>query len=95
MAKEIRNKKRRPEQKNSIPISWSHERSLADQNEEIEGVGRAGAPIQSLEVPGVSDRSTNQTRELGTTRLRISRPGVCVTPLDAVRLKGQSRRKTK
>ena len=95
MAKEIRNKKKRPEHENSIPISWDHERSLADQNGTIEGVGRAGAPIQSLEVPGVSDKSTDQTRELGTTRLRISRPGVCVTPLDAARLKSQSRGKIK
>jgi hypothetical protein len=82
MANEIKCRKRRPGQEKSIPVSRDHERSSSDENQVIEGVGRAGAPIQPLEIPGVSERSLAQTRELGTTRLRISRPGVCETPLD-------------
>jgi len=77
MANEILGRVRRAGQEKSIPISWGRERSQADDNQAIEGVGRTGAPIRSLDIPGVSDRSASQTRELGTARLRISGPGVC------------------
>ena len=80
MAKEILGRVRRAGQEKSVPISWDHEQSQAESNQAIEGVGRAGAPVRSLDAPGISERSLAQTRELGTSSLRISRPGVCEPP---------------
>jgi|GEM_PF-2477091 len=80
MEKQVLCRKRPAGQKNSIPVSWDHDRTVSEENQMIEGVGRAGASIQSLNAAGVSNRSMDQTRELGTTRLRISRPGGCEIP---------------
>lgn len=63
-----------------IPTSWDVERSRDEEVEDIEGVGRAGAPIRSLDIPGVSRKSEAQIRKLGTARIRISRPGVSEIP---------------
>jgi len=70
-------------QEKSVAASWAngrHDESQAEENEELEGVGRIGASIRSLEIPGVSRKATAQIRELGISRLRIAQPGSDFNP---------------
>ena len=61
--------------KKDVSTAWDHEPTQSDVNQEIEGVGRAGATIQPSDTPGVSLRSAEQIRELGTSRITINGPG--------------------
>ena len=65
----------RKSRKSSTPTSWDIEQSRAEEVQGLIGVGRAGAPIRSLDIPGVSRKSEAQIRELGTARMRITKPG--------------------
>ena len=71
---------RRAGQEKSVPTSWDYERSRSEEIGDIEGVGRAGASLRSLDIPGVSRKSEAQIKELGTARIRIARPGVIESP---------------
>ena len=71
---------RRVGQDKSVAAAWGHEENQAEENEELEGVGRAGAPVRPLEISGVSRKATAQIRELGISRLRIAQPGSDFNP---------------
>jgi hypothetical protein len=76
--------------KAGISTAWDNERSEAEEQQSIEGVGRAGAPTKSLEVPGLSSGSAEQIRNMGVDRIRVSRPG----GLRSLKASGSTRKKT-
>ena len=61
--------------KKNASTTWDHEPTQADENQMIEGVGRAGTAIQPSDTPGVSLRSAELIRELGSSRITINGPG--------------------
>ncbi len=61
--------------KKTASTTWDHEPTQADEDQIIEGVGRAGTAIQPSDTPGVSLRSAEQIRELGSSRVGLNRPG--------------------
>ncbi len=70
----------RAKRKKSIPISWDIELSRSEEVQDLVGVGRTGAPIRALKIPGVSRKSEAQINELGAARIRITKPGFSIKP---------------
>ena len=75
MANEKSVEANRKSRKENIPRSWNSEQSRAEEVQGLIGVGRAGAPIRSLDIPGVSSKSEAQLKDLGIARMRITKPG--------------------
>ena len=75
MANEKIGRIRRVGQQKSFPTRWDFELSRAEEVASIEGVGRTGAPLRSLDIPGVSHKSEAQIKSLGLARVRITRSG--------------------
>jgi len=91
MSKNSKKPGRTTTQVESRPSKWEHEESVADEQQSIEGVGRAGSPLRSLEFPGLSEKTASQIREVGSDRLRISRAGSDLPAFESPKVKVKKR----